>query len=602
VLSVAFALVLATLLVAPAGASAGWTSATDLSAKSEFGFDQEPRLAVSPSGGALAVWSRLDWLNTVQASSKLPGGAWGPPVTLSHPGEEARDPRVAINAAGQAVVIWHTLSSEGAVKAAIRTPQGSWGPVKTVSLPGYGAPGYMDIAMDPEGSAVAVWVGYDYGPLDYIIQTATMSAAGEWAEPVELTDGDYEGWAPRLTTDSATGRPLLVWFQPEGLPAEESQGVLPLVAAAARRETVVWERDGIVKASTSDDGGEWTEPVELSEPDSEEPSVAMDAAGNAIAIWRFDPGFGAGHAQLATLAAGEEEWTEPVTISERLTGEEARPQVAVDPEGRATAVWRGWNGSTPVVEAATGTIGGPWSAPLTLAPADNWSAYPAVAMDATGNAAAIWRAATPSTVEAAVLDITNPELRSLAIPGSGRAGRPVSFSASDFDLWSPVGSLRWTFGDGTAATGASVAHDFQQPGRYPVTVTATDAAGNSTARSGEIEITPALAAAQRVVTVKNRTAWLALDCQGTVVCRGDAALKRQLVSKKGRRHLAHLGGVGFGLGAGAQRMVPMRLTSKALKLLADAPARGLRARLRGDAVEARVVYLRPAPRARPGRP
>jgi hypothetical protein len=47
-------------------------------------------------------------------------------------------------------------------------------------------------------------------------------------------------------------------------------------------------------------------------------------------------------------------------------------------------------------------------------------------------------------------------------PGSGLAGRP-----------------RMTFGDGSRALGFHLAHVYKRPGRYTVTISATDRAGNT---------------------------------------------------------------------------------------------------------------------------
>ena len=43
-----------------------------------------------------------------------------------------------------------------------------------------------------------------------------------------------------------------------------------------------------------------------------------------------------------------------------------------------------------------------------------------------------------------------------------------------------MASYTWSFGDGTSASGPAVAHTFAAKGGYPVTLTVTDAVGNST--------------------------------------------------------------------------------------------------------------------------
>jgi PKD repeat protein len=51
-------------------------------------------------------------------------------------------------------------------------------------------------------------------------------------------------------------------------------------------------------------------------------------------------------------------------------------------------------------------------------------------------------------------------------------------SAAATDTQSAV-SVGWDFGDGSQGSGSSVSHAYGNPGVYPVTVTATDASGNS---------------------------------------------------------------------------------------------------------------------------
>jgi len=73
-----------------------------------------------------------------------------------------------------------------------------------------------------------------------------------------------------------------------------------------------------------------------------------------------------------------------------------------------------------------------------------------------------------------------------ASPESGTSPLDVNFDASD-----SVGSIvsyRWDFGDGTTATGATVAHTFQQPGRYNVELVVQDTFGGAKRITKEIRV------------------------------------------------------------------------------------------------------------------
>jgi hypothetical protein len=602
--------VLVGLLIAPSIAAAGWLPAADLSAKGELGFSQEPQIAVGAPGDAVAVWPQLQGQYVIQASTKSAGGGWGPPVDLSH-GQETGSPQVAMNSTGDAVAVWAQWGSQITIKAASRTPQGTWGPAESLSVPGQDS-GYLDVAIDSAGRAVAVWTKLQNFPSDYVIEAATRSPDGQWGLPTKLSEPGNNAWGPKLAVDPS-GRVIATWYrwnedgdtivqvterepggawsEPEDLSSAGARSYFPVVAASAGRAVVAWERDDeVVEAAIRGAGGTWEAPLEIAEPGSGEPTVGVDAEGNAIAGWSFDSVDGL-IVEAATLPVGAT-WTEPVILSEPQLVEAAEPQVAVDPSGRAMAVWRAWNGTAPVVEAASGEVEGAWGDPATISPPGAWSRNAKVAMDSAGNAAAVWRAGTSLTMQAAIFDISSPVLSSVSVPSQVRAGRAVSFAALPFDAWSPINLVSWTFGDASTATGPSVAHSFQEAGQFHVAVTATDAAGHSTQASGVVNVTPALAKAARVVTVRNGRASLRLDCPGTAVCHGEAKLTSRVPGKRGGRRSRLIGDTVFAIPAGTRTSVTTKLKPKGLRLLAAAGRkRGLRARLTGDGVEPRTVIL-----------
>jgi hypothetical protein len=91
--------------------------------------------------------------------------------------------------------------------------------------------------------------------------------------------------------------------------------------------------------------------------------------------------------------AAQAEWLPPVDISE-ASESIAAPDVALDSEGNATAVWTRWNGSAEVVEASFRPAGQPWEAPETLAEATS----PQVVVDRNGNWTVSWERGVESNV------------------------------------------------------------------------------------------------------------------------------------------------------------------------------------------------------------
>ena len=106
--------------------------------------------------------------------------------------------------------------------------------------------------------------------------------------------------------------------------------------------------------------------------------------------------------------------------------------------------------------------------PVDLSAAGQDAVFPAVAMDAAGDATALWCSdGVDEIVEAAGYDADAPELRGLSIPSSGMVGVPVSFSATPFDVL-PIASTAFDFGDGASLPDPSVTHTYSAQGTYRV--------------------------------------------------------------------------------------------------------------------------------------
>src|SRR5262245_47348469 len=117
--------------------------------------DSDPRVAMSRSGHAVAVWTRFDGDNdVVQASSRPPGGTFGLPVNLSQTspaGANASTARVAVNEQGAAAVAWVRLvGGNDIAQARVRPAGGSFAAEQSLTAAGQDAEG-TDVAIDPQG-------------------------------------------------------------------------------------------------------------------------------------------------------------------------------------------------------------------------------------------------------------------------------------------------------------------------------------------------------------------------------------------------------------------------------------------------------------------
>ena len=100
---------------------------------------------------------------------------------------------------------------------------------------------------------------------------------------------------------------------------------------------------------------------------------------------------GAAFAALALLAPALAQAAPTWLAREQLASGANYPDVAFDSQGNAVAVWaRGTTGRERVIEASTRPAGGSWSTPQHIAVAE-LNAHPRAALDEQGNAVAIWR-------------------------------------------------------------------------------------------------------------------------------------------------------------------------------------------------------------------
>ncbi len=143
-------------------------------------------------------------------------------------------------------------------------------------------------------------------------------------------------------------------------------------------------------------GGGWQAPVTVSAPGlAGEPHLAFNEQGSAAAVWdQWTSGFLSTRTVQATLMPAGGAWQAPVDIigeADELDQpkEAGEPGIAVDGQGDAVAVWA-WTFGNPVIQAAFKTTGGAWQTPVKISASGEGMSSPQVAFDGQGNALAVW--------------------------------------------------------------------------------------------------------------------------------------------------------------------------------------------------------------------
>jgi PKD domain len=495
-------------------AAAGWLEPEDISAANEV-VDGRPRVAVDQAGNAIAIWERhVGGEEIVEATERPAGGDWSAPQVLSLPGEEGERSQVTIDAAGTAIAVWITGDSSAGfvVRSAVRPLGGGWSEPEDVS-DSISEAGTPRLALDAANEAVAIWTAFESGAR--IVQGAVRATDGEWSEPDDLSAaGEFvTPLEPPDVAIDAAGDAIAVWkllsgndvVQAAVRPADgdwaepddlsdpgQNAGQPALAMNDAGGAIAVWTRSNgtndVIQAAERPAGGDWAEPDDLSDPgqNAAEPDVAIDEAGDGVAVWTRSNGTN-DVIQAAERPAGGD-WAEPDDLS--ASGQHGTsPVVAANVAVGAVALWDRPDGSDLRVQAAVRPPDDEWSNPDTLSAAGEDAGFGEVALDAAGDAIAVFgrNGDDGPFVQATGYDLAPPRLTALRIPGTGIVGEPVTFGVSPFDVF-PF-STSWTFGDGgPAVQGDTVSHVYATPGAYPVTVAAVDAGGNTSMEIGAIAI------------------------------------------------------------------------------------------------------------------
>jgi PKD domain len=224
------------------------------------------RIAIDPSGNAVAIWAYFDGKDRIIQYAVRPSGedSFEPPQQLSASGQHAGEPVIGMDAAGNAIAAWHRNEVGGRViQAGLRPPGGPFTVLGNISDAGALADSPA-IAVTSGGIATVAWRLTTIS--DTFIQVATRPPGGSFAKAVSVSNGQDNPLFPEIATNEQGGT-VVAWSGDNG-PNE------------------------ITRASVRLAGLNFGPPVAISQSSSElfHPRLAMDLAGDATAVWSRNNG------------------------------------------------------------------------------------------------------------------------------------------------------------------------------------------------------------------------------------------------------------------------------------------------------------------------
>jgi len=380
-------------------ADGAWAGANTDQIEADDNDASAPQIALDSSGNAIAVWVQYNnvtayfdiYANRYDAGT----GLWGTaePLELNNDAN-AFNPQVAMDANGNAFAIWRQFSNVGYVYNIYVNryvaSTGLWGGAELIESDNTGHAGFPQITFDATGNAIAVWEQFVGGIKNiytnrYLVGTDTWEST---ATPILLDTEAGEAQVPQVAIDT-TGNAMVVWQQ------VDSSGFVSIYANRYDVGTNLWAGATLIENLNSSNTGALSAP-----------QVGFDGSGNAIAVWsQWSTASNRYDIYANRYVASTDSWPSTTATLLETTDEGGafRPQIAIDASGNAIAVWRQYvsaglrfNIYANRYNVGTDSVPGSWSGAALLETNDDGPAdYPQIAFDTNGNAIAVWQQEQP---------------------------------------------------------------------------------------------------------------------------------------------------------------------------------------------------------------
>ena len=322
-----------------------------------------PQVTLDNNGNALVVWVQKEGARTNIQANRFNGSGWGTAelIETDHEGDSLW-PQIALDNRGNALAVWAQSDGARTNIRANRFNGSDWGTAKLIETDNKGDALWPQIALDNRGNALAVWAQND-GVHTNI--WANRFNGTDWGT-AELLETDNAGSAlwPQIRFDD-TGNALAVWIQSDG------------------SRTSVW--------ANRFNGSQWGT-AELLENDNAGdvlwPQIAFDRRGSALAVWAQNDGT---RYHIWANRFNGTDWGTAELIETDDAGNAFGPQLAFDDTGSAFVVWVQNDGARYNIRANR-FDGSNWGTAELIETDNRGDAFkPQIALDNNGNALAVWK-------------------------------------------------------------------------------------------------------------------------------------------------------------------------------------------------------------------
>ena len=266
----------------------------------------QPQIVFSSSGKAFVVWQQDDGIRYNIWANRFDGTSWGDAELIEANTDYTFGPQIAVNSSGKAFAVWHQFADSSAKINiwANRFDGISWGSAEQINSNGGGT--YRpQITVDNNGNAIAVWQQFGVNSTNNI--WVNRFDGTNWGSAERINSNGGDAYRPQITVDN-NGNAI-----------------------------AVWEQDSDAWANRFDGTG-WGGAERIGDSGGYNLQIAIDNSGKALAVWMQTDG-----TRLSSIWANRFDgtsWGSEVPIETKNTESSMYPQIDIDSNGKALAVWR----------------------------------------------------------------------------------------------------------------------------------------------------------------------------------------------------------------------------------------------------------------------
>ena len=400
----------------------GWGTAELVRTNNTEGSTYSPQIAIDENGNAISVWVQFDGQDHryIWSNRYVDGTGWGTAERIDTVVNNATYPQITINGNGNAIAIW--LQFDGtyySIWSNHYVDGIGWGTAERIETHNTGRVYSPQIAIDGDGNAIAIWKQFDGQEHRYIRSNRYVDGTG-WGTAERITTVVNNVSSPQIAMDR-NGNAIAVWEQYDGTrydiwsnqytdgtgwgtderiqTNDARYASSPQIAIDGNGKAIaIWEQtDGqnhrSIWSNRYVDGTGWDtdERIETNNVESiyrYSPQIAMDGNGNAIAVWeQYD---GTRYNILSNHYTDGISWGIAELIETNNVGTASSPQIAIDGNGNAITIWKQSDGTRYNIWSNRYVDGIGWGTSKLIETHNTSASYPQIAIDGNGNAIGIW--------------------------------------------------------------------------------------------------------------------------------------------------------------------------------------------------------------------